>query len=129
MTEPVSNLSDMLAEMRPLLDERRFAFRVLGEHENLPEAAFAAVNEAEGRTAIVPDASMLTEQAFARITLQVHSALGAIGLTAAVSAALAEAGIACNVIAGFHHDHLFVPWVRREEALAILMKLSDDVRR
>jgi len=47
-----------------------------------------------------------------------------VGLTAAVAGALAEAGIACNVVAGFHHDHLFVPWERREDALAILSDLS-----
>jgi hypothetical protein len=47
-----------------------------------------------------------------------------VGLTATVATALAEAGIACNVVAGFHHDHLFVPWERREDALAILSDLS-----
>jgi hypothetical protein len=41
-----------------------------------------------------------------------------------VSGALAGAGIACNVVAGYHHDHLFVPWERREEALAILQRLA-----
>ena len=44
--------------------------------------------------------------------LQVHSALDGVGLTAAVAGALAAAGIACNVIAAFHHDHLFVPAAR-----------------
>jgi hypothetical protein len=45
-------------------------------------------------------------------------------LTAAVAGALAERGIACNVVAGFHHDHLFVPWGRRDEALVLLQRLS-----
>ena len=63
---------------------------------------------------------------FARITLTVHSALEGVGLTAAVAGALAQAGIACNVVAGYHHDHLFVPWDRREEALAILQRLSQS---
>jgi hypothetical protein len=49
-----------------------------------------------------------------------------VGLTAAVSGALAEAEIACNVVAGFHHDHLFVPWERRDEALAILQRLASS---
>jgi hypothetical protein len=62
--------------------------------------------------------------AFARITLMVHSALEGVGLTAAVAAALAEVGIACNVVAAFHHDHLLVPWDRRDEALVLLQRLA-----
>jgi hypothetical protein len=57
------------------------------------------------------------------ITLTVHSDLQSVGLTAAVSAALAEAEISCNVVAGVHHDHLFVPVARAEEAVAVLKRL------
>ncbi|CCA53561.1 hypothetical protein SVEN_0274 [Streptomyces venezuelae ATCC 10712] len=60
----------------------------------------------------------------ARITLRVHSALDAVGLTAAVAGALAEAGLSCNVVAGFHHDHLFVEHARAQEALAVLDRLA-----
>jgi uncharacterized protein len=58
------------------------------------------------------------------ITLRVDSALDAAGLTAAVATALAEAGLACNVVAGHHHDHLFVPHERAEEAMSILRALA-----
>jgi hypothetical protein len=58
------------------------------------------------------------------ITLRVHSALEAVGLTAAVAGALAGAGISCNVLAGFHHDHLLVPVDRVEDALAVLRGLE-----
>ena len=108
----------MLAGMAPKLDARRWGF-VLMEGE--PSAdAFAIIREDEGTTAILPGPA----GDFARITLMVHSALEGVGLTAAVSGALAERGIACNVVAGFHHDHLFVPWARREEAMAALASLS-----
>ena len=88
------------------------------------------IREYEGATVIaavhdpVEDAPL-----FARITLMVHSALEGVGLTAAVASALAEAGIACNMVAGFYHDHLFVQWDRRAEALSILEALSKDARR
>lgn len=111
----------MLAGMAPALDARAWFF-VLIEGEP-PADAFAVIREEEGTTAIVPG-----ERAgapFARITLTAHSALDGVGLTAAVSAALAGAGIACNVVAGYHHDHLFVPWDRREEALVLLQRLSQ----
>jgi hypothetical protein len=57
------------------------------------------------------------------ITMEVVSALDAVGFTAAFAAALAQAGIACNVVAGARHDHLFVPWERREEAMGALRRL------
>jgi hypothetical protein len=47
-----------------------------------------------------------------------------VGLTAAFAAALAREGISCNVIAGLHHDHLFVPWDRRDDALRALEALA-----
>jgi hypothetical protein len=117
---PVSDLAGMLAGMAPVLDARAWRFVLV---EGAPPAdAFALIREDEGTTAILPDKS----GDFARITLMVHSALDGVGLTAAVATALAAAGIACNVVAGFHHDHLFVPWDRREEALAILQRLAQS---
>ena len=52
-----------------------------------------------------------------------HSALEAVGLTAAVSRALADEGISCNVIAGLRHDHLLVPAADGDAALASLRRL------
>jgi hypothetical protein len=114
---PVSDLAGMLAGMAPVLDARRWDFAVLAGDP--PAEAFALIREDEGLTAIIA----VTDGAFARITLMVHSALEGVGLTAAVSGVLAGAGIACNIVAGYHHDHLFVPWQRREEALALLQRL------
>ncbi len=51
------------------------------------------------------------------LTLDVHSSLDAVGLTAAFSAALATRGISCNVLAGFYHDHILVPAAMADEAI------------
>lgn len=119
--QPVSALAAMLAGMAPELDPRAWFFVVVeGE---APADAFAVIREEEGTTAIV--AGERAGMPFARITLTVHSALEGVGLTAAVSGALAGAGIACNVVAGYHHDHLFVPWERREEALGLLREIAQ----
>jgi hypothetical protein len=58
--------------------------------------------------------------------LTVHSSLEAIGFLATISTALAHAGIPCNAVAAYHHDHLFIPVDRAQEALALLKALSSD---
>lgn len=118
---PVSDPARMVAEMAPRLDAQAWRFVVVADGD-LPADVFAIIREDEGLSAIVPGEG----GDFARITLMLHSALEGVGLTAAVAGALASAGIACNVVAGFHHDHLFVPWQRREEALAVLQRLSQS---
>jgi hypothetical protein len=62
------------------------------------------------------------------ITFTVHSSLDSVGLTAAFSEALADKGISCNVVAGYHHDHLFVPKERAHEAMKVLNRLSWNHR-
>ena len=130
--QPVSALSDMLAGMEPKLHERPFRFVAHGPDDDFIDLLgrmFAFVREDEGATLVIRSREDQPGPHFACITLQVHSDLEGVGLTAAVATALAKEGIACNVIAGFHHDHLFVPWDRRVEALAILESLSKDARR
>jgi hypothetical protein len=58
------------------------------------------------------------------VTLQVHSSLEAVGLTAAVSQALTERGISCNIVAGYFHDHLFVPHGHGPEVVELLADLA-----
>ena len=91
--------------------------------------AFATVLEPEGLTVVVEqvdadDDGLLYDFVGAWITLDLVTKLDAVGVTSRVSAVLAEAGIACNVLAGFHHDHLVVPWERRHDALALLDALG-----
>lgn len=127
-TGPVRDLRAMLAGMDPvMLDDHAWQF-VDGTSAGTKGQAFAIIREEEGATFVVKADGANEEAGFARITLQVHSALEGVGLTAAVSTALAEGGIACNVIAAFHHDHLFVPWGRREDAMIILDSLSEKAR-
>ena len=87
--------------------------------------AEATVREDEGLTLVLSreradELGLTYEFVAAWITLRLHSQLDAVGLTAAFSAALAEAGIGCNVLAGLHHDHLLVPADRADEAIAVL---------
>ena len=95
----------------------------------LAAIAEASIREDEGVTYVLPRAqadSLALGYDFiaAWLTLDVHSALDAVGLTAAVSGVLADHGIACNVLAGLHHDHLLVAVERRDDALAALTSLA-----
>lgn len=128
---PVGDLAGMLAGMAPLLHPEPWRFDVLDEANPTPELmkAFALIREEEGVTAIMPQEREGNAGDLARITLMVHSALDGVGLTAAVAGTLAEQGIACNVVAGFHHDNIFVPWERRKEALALLEGLQRAANR
>lgn len=130
MTGPVRDLDRLLRTLEPELRPGTWAFvqRPLGSSTEAL-APLATFREAEGLTVLVPvetaEAAGWPIAFRARwITLTVASDLSAVGLTAAFASALAEAGISCNVMAGVHHDHLFVPEDQGEAALACLQALQ-----
>ncbi|MCJ8190481.1 ACT domain-containing protein [Sphingomicrobium aestuariivivum] len=118
-----------MGALRPRLHPDRFG--IVRTDAALPDSVtpFALVREREGLTVIagaeaLETAGIAPGPPYALVSLDLESALDCVGLTAAFSTALAAAGIACNVIAGFHHDHLLVPWERRAEATDILDRLE-----
>lgn len=111
------DLDRLLEALDPKLSSERYSFSDSHDHVLHP-GAFALVREEEGLTLVQPDPS----GEWARISLGVYSSLEAVGLTAILSSRLAEAGISANVVAAFYHDHFFVPWDRREEALDLLKR-------
>jgi hypothetical protein len=126
--EPVRDGRAMVAGMRPELRPGRWVFAA-SEEPGLVAQALGSFREAEGMSLILPvgvaeEAGLPVDQPMRQITLGVFSALDGVGLTAAVAGALAERGIACNVVAALRHDHAFVPEARAEEALEVLRALS-----
>ncbi|MFF8378107.1 ACT domain-containing protein [Streptomyces sp. NPDC015661] len=124
------DLTKLLAGMRPELDPGRYVFTTVDGPAPAGVAPVVTVTETEGLTLVVRQeeadaAGLAYDYVAGRITLRVHSALDAVGLTAAVATELAAAGMSCNVVAGFHHDHLFVEHDRAGEALALLGALSE----
>ncbi|MDT0456673.1 ACT domain-containing protein [Streptomyces sp. DSM 41527] len=125
------DLRALLSGMRPERNEGRFVF--VSVPGAVPDGLtpVVTVTEPEGRTLVVHQeeadrAGLPYDYVAGWITLRVHSALDAVGLTAAVATALAQAGLSCNVVAGFHHDHLFVPHAATDEALRRLRALADQ---
>ncbi len=132
----LTDLRELLAQLDPALDEREYVFVTVegaryGAFEELePLASFA---EEEGLTLVLErgraeSSGLAFEGVMRRITLTVHSSLDAVGLTAAVASALAEAGVSANVIAAYHHDHLFVATADAGRALATLRVLQAQSR-
>lgn len=119
----------LLASMEPVLDPETYVFCTAPEVPQVP--ALMIFQEAEGWTFILPkklaaEEGIEGEFECQRITLNIHSALEAVGFLAKIIPALAAEGMGVNPVAGFYHDHLFVPADRGEDALAALLKLSEE---
>ncbi|MEO1060684.1 MAG: ACT domain-containing protein [Actinomycetota bacterium] len=130
----MAGLTDLAELLAALAVERRpgtYAVVTVAEPVDLGDGVAALIAEAEGTTAVVEVGSArrrgwAVDFEAAWLTLTVHSSLEAVGLTAACSEALAREGIACNVLAAFHHDHLLVPVDRADDAVAALEALAGE---
>jgi len=127
------DLAALLRHMKPELRTGIFVFCTIPPNESIPATInpLLTFREQEGTTLVIPreeaEAAGLGYAFASRlITLTVHSALDAVGFLAAVTSALAEAGISVNAVSAFHHDHLFVPVDRVDEAMAVLQELSAE---
>ena len=124
------NLTKLLQGMEPRVHPGTFVYCFFPDFQlPLTLESIGTFREVEGLTAIVPlqQAKALGlpfQFESAMVTLTVHSALEAVGFMARISTALAAKGIPCNVISAFHHDHLFVPIDKVDEALQALQALS-----
>ena len=132
----VTDLQLMLRSMRPELLDQDYVFLTFsdaryGDYNELDPVA--SVREKEGLTLVVTKSKAdqhghRYEGVMSCISLNVHSALEAPGLVAAFSTALAVEGISSNVLAGFYHDHIFVPVNVGGKALDVLQRLSESAR-
>ena len=132
MTTPVSNLTTLLRSMEPQLHPGVVVFASVPHETDLSSlSAISTFREAEGLTLITSEAEAIRANLpvlfrAAWITLQVHSDLQAVGLTAAFDRALGEAGVSCNVVAAAYHDHIFVPIESAQAALSALRQLQGQ---
>ena len=130
------DLAALLRDMKPDMPDGIFVFCTIAPDEEIPASIkpLLTFREAEGTTLVIRQEEAerigLSHQFPSRlITLTVHSSLEAVGFLAAITARLAEAGISVNAVSAFHHDHLFVPVHRADEALALLRSMSAQLPR
>jgi hypothetical protein len=127
-----SNLDVLLRDMKPEMQDGVYVFCTVGSGEGAIPAATTPLltfREQEGTTLVIrreqaERAGLHYQFATRLVSLTVHSSLEAVGLLAAISTRLAEAGISVNAVSAFYHDHLFVPEHRADEALALLRDMS-----
>lgn len=127
-------LQELIKQLSPTQDSTTYVYCTVpkakyGELEHLKP--IVSIAELEGLTLVIPLDEAKTEgldyyRVFRRITLEGHSSLEALGLTSVVTSLLAERGITTNVIAGFYHDHMFVPSDRIDEAMRALKELASN---
>ena len=123
-----TDLGILISSMQPVLQEEDYVFVCVTQPNDIAYAdlePLGSFTEAEGQTLIVrkmiADLHELSYSGvFKQITLNVHSSLQAVGLTAFVSSQLAQHGISANVIAAYFHDHVFVPSADADRAIACL---------
>ena len=117
------NLDTLIRTMQPQLADGKWVFRTSesGFDVTALQTAIFMFREPEGVTIISPatqaDVALPT---WAMITLSIHSDLEAVGFLAAITTSLAAMDIPVNAVSAYYHDHIFVPYERRDDALECL---------
>jgi len=126
-----SDLNIILKTLKPFLHNGEYVFCQVPDQFPIDlNDIISYFKEGEGITIIL---SKTTADRFklpysfvsAWITLRVHSSLESVGLTAAFSNALAAAGISCNVVAAYFHDHIFVDIKDAQKTMEVLEGISN----
>lgn len=124
------DLQTLLKSLEPKLHKGEYVFCTVQKLPDTPITNLLFIfRESGGITVIlekaVADALSLAYTFVASwISLTVHSSLQAVGLTAAISKALTQQNISCNIVAAFYHDHIFVATSDSEKAMKALEELS-----
>jgi len=125
-----TDLNLLLKSLRPSLNAGCYVFISLKDIDQIPRKDILfEFKEAEGITVILTkekadEFNFRYEYISSWITLTVHSALDAVGLTAAVANALTKYNISCNVVAAYFHGHIFVSTKDTDRAMQVLGEFS-----
>ncbi|MGI9357630.1 MAG: ACT domain-containing protein [Rhizobiaceae bacterium] len=128
-----TDLNALLRTMKAKLVDGVFVFVAIDNRE-LPTGLEPRMifQEAEGTTLVLlkTDAEAYDldyEFPCRMITLEVHSALEAVGFLARITTELAKCQMGVNPVSGFFHDHLFVPDGREQDALSVLDQIAAEI--
>lgn len=124
------DLTQLVQGMTPKLNSGEYVFVTVKDPSGISRRDMICEFKEKEGTSLVLEKSKADEFNLAYhfiaswITLQIHSSLEAVGLTALFSTELASHNISCNVIAGYYHDHIFVDKKDSKKAIKVLTNLS-----
>ena len=130
-----TSLSTLLSTLEPILHDPTYFFLTLPSSTPIPSTLqpLMTFRESEGTTLILTEPEVqehnLKSQAIfpcKMITLNVHSSLEAVGFLAVVATALKKRGMGVNPVAGYYHDHLFIPVGMEADAVKVLEELRKE---
>ena len=139
------NLAKLLESVQPILNPGEYLFIAVDDEtlDRIPRAATlfefkeyrCASHPHEGTTVVIERQQAarlglkpMDDYVASWITLKVQSSLEAVGLTAVFAKELADVGVSANVVAAYHHDHIFVHKRDRETARTALLALAEKHR-
>lgn len=129
----ITDLQTLIGSMEPVLKPGEYVFTTFNDIDWRQIADLQPISvfkEDEGISLVIDrktadEYDIPYDSVFRLISLHVHSSLDAVGLTAAFSTALGNAGISANVVAAYYHDHIFVPTDKAEKALNVLQGMRN----
>lgn len=125
------NLDEVLKTLNVSCDDIEYGFANVKDGTFIPtKEIIGTFQETEALTLIATknyfeQQNIKYDGSYAKLTIDVHTSLDLVGLTAILSSKLAENGISANVVAAYFHDHIFVQYPLRQKAISAILQLKD----
>lgn len=137
MSEPTTDLEQVLSSIEATCDGVTYGFATVSDLESVGldlDRLTGVFQEQEGLTVFAPSEYLRSKQPdfegdFAKITINVHTSLELVGLTAVLATELAKHNISANVVAAYYHDHIFVQYDAKDEAMTAIESLAESSTR
>ncbi len=123
-----NDLQEILRSLVITCDEVEYGFAHVDGNVP-PDEVLGIFHEAEGNTvyatiAYFESQGLAYEGPFAKLTIGARTSLELVGLTAVLASKLTEKSISANVVEAFYHDHIFVQYDKRDDAIQALEELK-----
>src|SRR4051812_42080264 len=107
----ITDLKQALISLKISCDDIEYGFASVADETAIEYERVLATFKENGRLAVIAPRAYLaskniqSEGPYAKLTVDAHTSLELVGLTAVMATRLADHGISANVVAAFYHDH------------------------